>query len=77
MLDPQDEHFDQRLARHLVSLYFMTETEAEEEHVVNVLFYFCVEFFSWLIQRESKYTRNEFCMIQKGKIDRKWVKCLD
>lgn len=44
MLDPQDEHFDQRLARHLVSLYFMTETEAEEEHVVNVFFYLCAVF---------------------------------
>lgn len=33
MLDPQDEHFDRRLATHLVSLYHMTETEAEEEDV--------------------------------------------
>jgi DNA replication licensing factor MCM4 len=31
MLDPQDEHFDRRLATHLVSLYHMTETEAEKE----------------------------------------------
>lgn len=45
MLDPQDEHFDQRLARHLVSLYFMTETEAEEEHVVNVILFLRGVFF--------------------------------
>ncbi|XP_065064250.1 DNA replication licensing factor mcm4-A-like [Rhopilema esculentum] len=31
MLDPQDEVFDRRLASHLVSLYHLTEKQAEEE----------------------------------------------
>ena len=35
MLDPQDELYDRRLASHLVSLYHLTEREAEEEFVVN------------------------------------------
>jgi len=33
ILDPQDEHFDRRLATHLVSLYHMSEVEADEEDV--------------------------------------------
>ncbi|XP_066917179.1 DNA replication licensing factor mcm4-A-like [Clytia hemisphaerica] len=33
ILDPQDEHFDRRLATHLVSLYHMSEQEADEEDV--------------------------------------------
>ena len=35
MLDPQDELYDRRLASHLVSLYHLTEREAEEEFVVS------------------------------------------
>jgi len=31
MLDPQDELFDRRLARHLVSLYYRSQVEVEEE----------------------------------------------
>jgi DNA replication licensing factor MCM4 len=31
MLDPQDELFDRRLARHLVSLYYRSQAEVEEE----------------------------------------------
>lgn len=30
MLDPQDENYDRRLARHLVSLYYKTEDEVDE-----------------------------------------------
>ena len=37
ILDPQDEHFDRRLATHLVSLYHMSEQEAEEENVVRII----------------------------------------
>ncbi len=33
MLDPQDELFDKRLGRHLVSLYYKTALEAEEEEL--------------------------------------------
>ncbi|XP_066581381.1 DNA replication licensing factor MCM4 [Prorops nasuta] len=33
MLDPQDDNFDRRLARHLVSLYYKTEPEEEDEIV--------------------------------------------
>ncbi|XP_065675441.1 DNA replication licensing factor mcm4-A isoform X2 [Hydra vulgaris] len=33
MLDPQDEHFDRRLASHLVSLYHMSDVEADAESV--------------------------------------------
>jgi len=35
ILDPQDEHFDRRLATHLVSLYHMSEADAEEKDVVS------------------------------------------
>ncbi len=34
MLDPQDEVFDRRLASHLVSLYHLTERQAEDEFLV-------------------------------------------
>lgn len=35
MLDPQDEAYDRRLAKHLVSLYHQTPEEEEEELVVS------------------------------------------
>lgn len=35
MLDPQDELFDRRLAKHLISLYYRTEAEEEEELMVR------------------------------------------
>lgn len=35
MLDPQDEAYDRRLAKHLVSLYHLTPEEEEEELVVS------------------------------------------
>ena len=35
ILDPQDEMFDRRLANHLVSLYYTTEEEIEEEEMVS------------------------------------------
>ena len=35
MLDPQDEAYDRRLAKHLVSLYHQTMEEEEEESLVN------------------------------------------
>lgn len=31
MLDPQDEAYDRRLAHHLVSLYYQSEEQIEEE----------------------------------------------
>uniref|UniRef100_A0A8C1K6A4 DNA replication licensing factor MCM4 n=1 Tax=Cyprinus carpio TaxID=7962 RepID=A0A8C1K6A4_CYPCA len=33
MLDPQDEAYDRRLAHHLVSLYYQSEEQLEEEHL--------------------------------------------
>uniref|UniRef100_T1J2B5 DNA replication licensing factor MCM4 n=1 Tax=Strigamia maritima TaxID=126957 RepID=T1J2B5_STRMM len=33
MLDPQDEVFDRRLARHLVALYYRTHAQEEDEHL--------------------------------------------
>lgn len=36
MLDPQDEAYDRRLARHLVSLYHQTVAEGEEDLVVSI-----------------------------------------
>ncbi|XP_015788265.1 DNA replication licensing factor mcm4-A [Tetranychus urticae] len=33
LLDPQDENYDRRLARHLVSLYYRSREEEEEEHL--------------------------------------------
>ncbi|NXH87264.1 MCM4 factor, partial [Edolisoma coerulescens] len=33
MLDPRDEAYDRRLARHLVSLYYQSEEKMEEEYV--------------------------------------------
>jgi len=38
MLDPQDELYDKRLARHLVSLYYSAEEENESEFMVNFQF---------------------------------------
>lgn len=35
MLDPQDEQFDRRLARHLVSLYHQSQQDEEEEELVS------------------------------------------
>jgi len=35
MLDPQDEQFDRRLARHLVSLYHHSQQDEEEEELVR------------------------------------------
>ena len=37
MLDPQDEQFDRRLARHLVSLYHQSQQDEEEEELVRFL----------------------------------------
>lgn len=33
MLDPQDEAYDRRLAHHLVSLYYQSEDQIEEEYL--------------------------------------------
>ena len=38
MLDPQDELYDKRLARHLVSLYYSADEEAESEFMVISIF---------------------------------------
>lgn len=35
MLDPQDELYDKRLARHLVSLYYNTNEERDSEFMVS------------------------------------------
>lgn len=35
MLDPQDEIFDRKLATHLVSLYYKTEDERQQESLVS------------------------------------------
>lgn len=37
MLDPQDEAYDRRLAHHLVSLYYRSEEEMEEEYLDMVV----------------------------------------
>lgn len=37
MLDPQNAIFDRRLARHLVSLYYKTRDEEEDELMVSLL----------------------------------------
>ena len=34
ILDPQDELFDRRLAKHLVSLYHLNPTQEAEDHMV-------------------------------------------
>ena len=36
MLDPQDEAYDRRLGKHLVSLYHQTREEEQEEELVSV-----------------------------------------
>jgi DNA replication licensing factor MCM4 len=38
MLDPQDEMYDRRLASHLVSLYFKSEEEDQEDHMARNLY---------------------------------------
>lgn len=35
MLDPQNEQFDRRLARHLVSLYYKSQDEENDEVMVR------------------------------------------
>ena len=40
MLDPQDELYDERLARHLVSLYYNTNEERDTEFLVSKSFRF-------------------------------------
>jgi hypothetical protein len=40
MLDPQDELYDKRLARHLVSLYYSAEEENETDFMVCCYFDF-------------------------------------
>ena len=37
ILDPQDEVYDRRLAGHLVSLYFRSHEEEEEQNLVSFL----------------------------------------
>ena len=36
MLDPQDELYDKRLARHLVSLYYSAAEENESDFMVKI-----------------------------------------
>lgn len=36
ILDPQDEMFDRRLGGHLVSLYFKTHEDEEDENLVSI-----------------------------------------
>ncbi|KAF7638129.1 DNA helicase [Meloidogyne graminicola] len=38
VLDPQDEEYDRRLARHLVNFYLVTDKEAEEQQRVDMAF---------------------------------------
>lgn len=38
ILDPQNELYDKRLARHLVSLYFNNNSEEEEQYMVSIFF---------------------------------------
>ena len=40
ILDPQDEVFDRRLGRHLVSLYYKSQQESNEELIGNLRFKF-------------------------------------
>ena len=40
ILDPQDEVFDRRLGRHLVSLYYKSQQESNEELIGNLNFQF-------------------------------------
>lgn len=35
ILDPNDETYDRRLALHLVSLYYRSEDQVEDEHLVR------------------------------------------
>jgi len=46
MLDPQDEQFDRRLARHLVSLYHQSQQDEEEEELVS---FYCMTISQTLI----------------------------
>lgn len=40
ILDPQDEVFDRRLAKHLVSLYYATQQDEDDTLFVSVMFFF-------------------------------------
>lgn len=50
MLDPQNEIFDRRLARHLISLYYTKKTDETEEDdadisIVSIIILITVIFF--------------------------------
>lgn len=38
MLDPQDELYDKRLARHLVSLYYSAAEESDSDFMVGTIY---------------------------------------
>lgn len=58
MLDPQDELYDKRLARHLVSLYYSAAEENESEFLV--LIQKC--FYSGLIMNLIEYYLGTRCV---------------
>ena len=50
ILDPQDELYDRRLANHLVSLYYITEEQQQQEFLVNgvkVVIVLRTKFLDW------------------------------
>ena len=47
MLDPQDELYDKRLARHLVSLYYRAAVVMESEFMVNSSHFLLAGFLSF------------------------------
>jgi len=61
MLDPEDELFDRKLANHLVSLYYKSSEQEEQEMLVSLLYlaafqlYFIV--FQLLLLATSLYNK--------------------
>jgi len=50
ILDPQHELYDRRLANHLVSLYYITEEQQQQEFLVNgvkVVIVLHTKFLDW------------------------------
>lgn len=67
MLDPQDELYDKRLARHLVSLYYCAAEENEKEFMVSFFQTAHNLFFHLLISTISgaRLTARLYCL-RKG-----------
>jgi DNA replication licensing factor MCM4 len=45
MLDPQNDTYDRRLAKHMISLYFRNPQEEDADILVSFIFYYCSTYY--------------------------------